>query len=204
MYETPAHLVKDQIALQKSVPSLGLGFKKARLDPQLHERLLDHLRSNVHRFKSEPSTGFIETENRRAFPSLLYQDEAFNQQLLSDLQPAHEAWSGRAIRKAACYGIRVYQPRSYLYVHLDRAKTHAVSSTVCVDCRLNKPWPLYIEDNDGQPHEVFIEPGEMVFFEGARLRHGRPYPLDGEYYANIFIHYTPLDWKLTPQDTRSD
>jgi prolyl 4-hydroxylase len=36
----------------------------------------------------------------------------------------------------------------------------------------------------------------MVFFEGARLKHGRPYALDGQYYANIFVHYTPLDWDL--------
>ena len=200
MYETPAHLIADQMEILKNVRSLGLGFKKTTLDPQIYERLLDHFRSSVHRFKSEPSDGFIETENPRAFPSLLYQDEAFNQQLLSDLQPAHEAWSGLPIRKAACYGIRVYQPKSYLYNHVDRAGTHVVSSTVCVDSRLSKPWPLYIEDNEGCPHEVSIEPGEMVFFEGARLKHGRPYPLEGEYYANTFIHYTPLDWDLTPQE----
>ena len=71
-----------------------------------------------------------------------------------------------------------------------------MSSTICVDHRLISPWPLYIEDNEGRPHEVSIEPGEMVFFEGTRLTHGRPYPLDGEYYANIFVHYTPLDWDL--------
>jgi prolyl 4-hydroxylase len=200
MYETPAHLFTDQMEILKSVRSLGLGFKKTTLDPQIYERLLDHFRSNIHRFKSEPSNGFIETENPRAFPSLLYQDDAFNQQLLSDLQPAHEAWSGLPIRRAACYGIRVYQPKSYLYNHVDRAGTHVVSSTVCVDHRLISPWPLYIEDNEGRPHEVSIEPGEMVFFEGARLKHGRPYPLEGEYYANIFIHYTPLDWHLTPQE----
>lgn len=200
MHKTPEHLIADQTETLKSVRSLGLGFKKATLDPGLHGRLVDHFRSNVHRFKSEPGDGFIETENPRAFPSLLYQDEAFNQQLLTDLQPAHEAWSGLPIRKAACYGIRVYQPRSYLYVHVDRAATHIVSSTICVDCRLTKPWPLTIEDLEGRTHEVSIEPGEMVFFEGARLRHGRPYPLEGEYYANIFIHYTPLNWTLEPQD----
>jgi prolyl 4-hydroxylase len=200
MYETPEHLVVDQIKDLKNVRSLGLGFAKTTLDPQIYARLMDHFRSNIHQFKSEACNGFIQTENIRAFPSLIYQDEAFNQKLLSDLQPAHEAWSGLSIRKAACYGIRVYQPKSYLYNHVDRARTHVVSSTICVDHRLISPWPLCIVDNEGRPHEVSIEPGEMVFFEGARLTHGRPYPLDGEYYANIFIHYTPLDWDLSLQE----
>lgn len=196
IYETPPHLIIDQQKDLKKVRSLGLGFKKATLDPEIHERLMDHLRHNIHKFRSEQEEGFIATENPRSYPSLLYQDEAFNQQLLSDLQLAHEQWCGLEIRKAACYGIRVYQPRSYLYNHVDRARTHVVSSTICVDHRLNGPWPLYIEDLEGCPHQISIEPGEMVFFEGARLKHGRPYPLDGEYYANIFVHYTPLDWNI--------
>ncbi|WP_374619701.1 hypothetical protein [Devosia sp.] len=195
MYETPPDLVVDQMEFLKKTPTLGLGFRKTSVDPVLHERLLHHLRSNVHKFTSEPETGFIRSENPRAFPSLLYQDEAFNQALMSDLLPLHEEWAGRPLVKAACYGIRVYQPRSYLYNHYDRARTHVVSSTICVDHRLNSPWPLYIEDAEGRPHEVSVEPGEMVFFEGARLKHGRPYPLDGEYYANIFVHYTPLGWE---------
>jgi hypothetical protein len=31
----------------------------------------------------------------------------------------------------------------------------------------------------------------MLFYEGARLRHGRPYPLQGAYYAGIYLHYRP-------------
>jgi prolyl 4-hydroxylase len=106
----------------------------------------------------------------------------------------HREWSGHELTKAACYGIRVYQGGSYLLNHLDRLRTHVVSSTICVDHRLHSPWPLYIEDVDGNPHEVHVEPGEMVFFEGALLKHGRPYAMSGEYYANIFLHYTPVDW----------
>ncbi len=194
MYETPGHLVEHQKNNALKVRSLGLGFAKATLEPKIYARLMDHFRSNVHRFKSEPGDGYIQTENPHAFPSLIYQNEEFNQRLLTDLHPVHEAWSGRAISKAACYGIRVYQRGSYLHNHVDRSSTHVVSSTICVDHRLSSPWPLYIEDEGGRPHEISIERGEMVFFEGARLKHGRPFPLEGEYYANIFIHYTPLDW----------
>ena len=41
--------------------------------------------------------------------------------------------------------------------------------------------------------EDTIRRGEMLFFEGARLRHGRPFPVEGNYYASMFLHYTPLD-----------
>ncbi|WP_421853069.1 hypothetical protein [Oricola sp.] len=198
MYETPQHIVESQSKDLKKVRSLGLGFRKATLDPRIHDRLMDHLRANVHRFKSEAESTFIKSENPRCHPSLICNDDKFNRSLLSELRPVHEEWSGMPLKPAACYGIRVYQPRSYLYNHHDHARTHVVSSTICVDSRVNTPWPLYIEDEEGQPHEVAIEPGEMVFFEGARLKHGRPYPLDGDYYANIFIHFTPLDWTIDP------
>lgn len=196
MYETPAHLADRQHRDLSRVPSLGRGFKKVALDPVLHTRLLDHFRSNVRNFRSEPGNPYLLTENKRAFPSLIYQDEKFNGRLMDDLQAVHQEWSGVELKSAACYGIRVYQPGSYLYNHLDQINTHIVSSTICIDHRLNDPWPLCIEDLEGHPHEVFVEPGEMVFYEGARLSHGRPYPLDGEYYANMFVHYTPVDWKL--------
>ena len=196
MYETPAHLLEQHKKAKEVVPSLGVGYSKAKLDSQLHEQLLNHMRLNLHKFRSEAAGEFIQTENRRSYPSLLYQDEEFNQRLMSSLQPVHEKWCGRPVKKAACYGIRVYQPGSYLFNHIDHTHTHVVSSTICVDHRLRNPWPLWIEDDEGRPQEVSIEPGEMVFFEGARLLHGRPHVLDGEYYANIFVHYTPLDWSI--------
>ena len=41
------------------------------------------------------------TENKRSYPSLLYQDEEFNQRLMADLQQVHEKWCGRRIKKSA-------------------------------------------------------------------------------------------------------
>ena len=206
MHETPERLLKLQAADLERVPALGLGFTKTTLDPKLHERLLQHFRASVHKFSSEAANGFLETENPRANPSLFYQDDPFNLRLMADLKDAHEEWSGQKLEEAACYGIRVYQRGGYLYNHIDQVRTHAVSSTICVDHRLDSPWPLYIEDLEGTPHEVLIEPGEMVFYEGARLTHGRPYALDGDYYANIYVHYTPIGWKLdgsSPDQTGS-
>lgn len=36
-----------------------------------------------------------------------------------------------------------------------------------------------------------MEPGDMVLYESGSLVHGRPFPLKGKYFANIFIHFEP-------------
>jgi len=36
-----------------------------------------------------------------------------------------------------------------------------------------------------------MEPGDMVLYESGSLIHGRPFPLKGRFYANIFIHFEP-------------
>jgi prolyl 4-hydroxylase len=166
------------------------GFHKARMDARCFGALVEHFRTNLRNFAPEPANDFIRTTMDRFHPSLLHQDPDFNDWLLGELQQVHEAWSGRALKRAACYGIRVYQRGSFLRSHVDRS-THVVSSTICVDARLSSPWPLQIEDVDGKAHEIVIEPGELLFFAGRRLKHGRPHPLDGDYYATIFAHYTP-------------
>ena len=203
MHLPPKHIEEQQNAIAARVPSLGLGFEKVALDAAIHRRLLDHFHANARNFRAESEPGtediLLRTENDRAHPALLFFDEAFNQALMQDLKPRHEAWSGMPLENSACYGIRVYQSGSYLYNHVDHTNTHVVSSTICVDHRLNSPWPLYIEDHDGIPHEISIEPGEMVFYESAKLVHGRPYTMDGDFYASIFVHYRPLDWAVPPE-----
>uniref|UniRef100_A0A7S2UHM2 Uncharacterized protein n=1 Tax=Attheya septentrionalis TaxID=420275 RepID=A0A7S2UHM2_9STRA len=36
-----------------------------------------------------------------------------------------------------------------------------------------------------------MKPGDMVLYESHSLIHGRPFPLKGKYFANIFIHFEP-------------
>ncbi len=72
----------------------------------------------------------------------------------------------------------------------------------------DEPWPMQILDHNDQPHDVFIEPQQMVMFESekwvsmwtftyflfsvtlcCRLPHGRPKPLNGNFWDNHFLHY---------------
>ena len=57
------------------------------------------------------------------------------------------------------------------------------------DQKVRNDWYLEIEDHQKNLHKVLLAPGEMIFYESATLKHGRPEPLSGEYYSNIFCHY---------------
>ena len=68
---------------------------------------------------------------------------------------------------------------------------------------MEEPWPLVIIDNTGIEHSVVLQPGEMLFYESARLAHGRPRPFNGSYFASMFVHYTPNGWDLSADTINS-
>src|SRR5262245_10821840 len=187
---------------QALVPYYGLGFRNDVLYPGIYKKIWDHFVEHVRYFRFEGEIDIVKTSNPNTFPTLLYDDPAFNAQICDILKPTHEQWSGMSLVTANVYGIRVYQNSSYLHNHVDLIQSHVISSTICVDHRLNKPWPFYIEDVNGHGHEIVLQPGEVLFYESAKLKHGRPYPLDGEYYAALFVHYTPTNWSLSAGDLR--
>lgn len=42
-----------------------------------------------------------------------------------------------------------------------------------------------ILDHDGGLHHVSMEAGDILFYESAKLLHGRPRPLNGNHFANV-------------------
>ena len=45
----------------------------------------------------------------------------------------------------------------------------------------------------GNNVEIFLKPGEMALYESAVVPHGRQFPFNGEFYDNLFVHYTLED-----------
>ena len=43
----------------------------------------------------------------------------------------------------------------------------------------------------GNKERIFLEPGQMVIYESARVPHGRQEPLDGQFFDNLFVHFYP-------------
>lgn len=187
----PEWLQQQTREQQAAAPYCGLGFQHGTLDSEIHATLLDKLRHSAGSFTPEAPIDEIGTCDDGWFPSLHYEDKAFNSAVSELLKPMHETWCGRKLVESACYGFRAYQRGCHLHNHVDRGLTHIISSTICIDSCLEEPWPLYLEDIYGQGHEVNLHPGEYLFYEGARLLHGRPWPLKGDYYVGMFVHYRP-------------
>lgn len=109
----------------------------------------------------------------------------------NQLKPFHEDFSGAKLEATALYGIRSYSNENTLVMHRDRVKTHHISSIILIDKDLNKKedWALNFIDHNNNEHKLYLEPGEMVFYESATCLHGRIEPFKGNYYNNMFVHY---------------
>mmetsp|Transcript_14655 Transcript_14655/g.47154 ORF Transcript_14655/g.47154 Transcript_14655/m.47154 type:complete len:339 (+) Transcript_14655:74-1090(+) len=139
-----------------------------------------------------PTEYLIQSEFPVQKPLFIKQDE-LNYWVLHELRPQHEVWGGTKLTGSAAYGLRVYRNNSVLGMHLDLSHSHVVSSILHVGHDVN--WPLVIEDFDGTTHEVFLEPGDQLFYESSKVMHGRPRRFEGSWYASVFLHYRPVDWR---------
>ena len=48
---------------------------------------------------------------------------------------------------------------------------------------------MTLKDNEDQNKKIILKPGEMLLYESAKVPHGRQFPLEGEYYENILVHF---------------
>lgn len=55
-------------------------------------------------------------------------------------------------------------------------------------------WVLELIGHDGYATNITMQPGEMIMYESHSILHGRPYPLNGQYYANCFFHFEPIGY----------
>ena len=123
-------------------------------------------------------------------------------QALHDLKPIFESWSSITLRPQSEYGLRVYQNSSSLYMHIDQRTTHVISGILHIDhSDDSQPWPLVIEDFDGNTQLVILEKGDMLLYESSKCLHGRPIPFNGSWYTSLFLHYSPLEDKALWNDS---
>ena len=61
-------------------------------------------------------------------------------------------------------------------------------------------WPLHIINNQGIEDKVYLNVGDIIFYESARLLHGRPTPLLGNYYSIVMTHLSIVGYKHKPID----
>lgn len=171
------------------------GFKKCNVPKPLFDKMLRFYNENKAHEKDEHVEGFISNESHTKPSTTVELPDSLRKEIHDTLRPLVSTWSGKAVDPTYVYGIRVYKNKAVLKPHRDRIETHIFGVIINVDQDVRKDWPLMIEDHAYEPHQILLAPGEMIFYESARLKHGRPVPLEGNAYANVFCHFRPSDYK---------
>ncbi len=174
------------------------GFKKSTLPVDLYKKITNFYQSNRVNAPAEDDGAigtFIHTKERTAPTKMVELSDVLRSEIFQTIHPMLEEWSGQQLEHTAVYGIREYQQGATLDMHIDRYQTHIISAIINVDQDVNSDWPLYVYDHYSRLHKVILKPGEIIFYESAKIAHGRPEALDGKRYANIFAHTMPSDWK---------
>jgi len=90
------------------------------------------------------------------------------------------------------YGMREYHAGNYLRNHVDRSSTHVLSVILQVDqIGVNASWPVEVIGYKGDRQRINMKAGQMLFYESAKVIHGRPEILKGQGFINAFCHYKP-------------
>lgn len=178
------------------------GFFKTKIPEKSWLLIQDVLKNHIQERAPEYSDthksdlkGWIKSDQFSVATDLLpiWKFPLVKKQVISDMFTVLKEWSGAEISpEGILYGIRFYKNGSTLGMHTDKKDTHHISVNMSVALD-GEPWLFDIVDHDGAEHQVLIEPGECVYYESALCLHGRKTPFRGEYYANMYCHFTLKD-----------
>ena len=183
-----------------------VGFRKQAVPGGLWGRVRSYWEASRKEFKREAwpkgntytnhwesPTYMLSLEDADSDPRGPHRDSgrALRGAIFEALEPILEEWTGQKLKRTSLYGIRVYQEGAILAPHVDR---HPLVSSAIINVaqEAREPWPLEIYDHEGRAHNVTIAPGEMILYESHVCTHGRPFPLRGDFMANIFVHFMPV------------
>lgn len=118
--------------------------------------------------------------------------------IMTEMKDVMQWWTRSHLKHTVTFGMRIYKKGSMLINHVDRKESHLVSAILQVNQETegDEGWPVEVV----HPHvpgvkEVYLQPGEMLLYEGARIAHGRPMRFKGKSFSNIFSHFAPADWR---------
>lgn len=175
------------------------GFKKIRAPKQLYDILKDFWDKNRNRSYTELDEASVYHNSWQVPTSILLvsDDELegggmnLSARIWKEARDILEEWTGQVLSGSSVYGIRVYHNQSILVPHTDRMPLIS-SAIINVDQDVDEDWVLEVYGHDGRATNVTMKPGDMVLYESASVIHGRPWPLNGNYYANVFVHFEPI------------
>eukprot|EP00658_Telonema_sp_P-2_P066581 TRINITY_DN55570_c0_g1_i1.p1 TRINITY_DN55570_c0_g1~~TRINITY_DN55570_c0_g1_i1.p1 ORF type:complete len:315 (-),score=68.89 TRINITY_DN55570_c0_g1_i1:230-1174(-) len=189
----------------------GPGFLKMSIPPSLVAQLFQWRKNQSHHWEVPRDDGYTQGgyehgriihgcyTNSHVFPVghlELGRFDAVREQVIKHAHQVLEWWTGIRLVHSETFGMRIYHRNNMLINHLDRKETHVASVLLQVfqEGAQDDGWPLEIVGADGKLREIYLQPGEMLLYEGARFLHGRPMRFKGSNFGNIFSHFRP--WPL--------
>lgn len=184
--------------------SKGPGYLKMKMPDSLREKLQTFFEENKKKAGVHDLIygGFT---NNHIFPFdhiNLDHFRTMHQEIIDEMQQVLQWWTQQRLMHTSTFGIRLYRRGATLLNHVDRADTHLASAVLQVaqDVDEGDGWPIEVHTEKHGAKEVYLQPGEMVLYEGAWVVHGRPERFNGTMFANVFTHFKPLDWAGPPRN----
>lgn len=184
------------------------GFLKMHMTDNLKKVLLDLYETRKeHMVKHEVISG-NRTNNHKVQMDKINLEHFPHQHraVVDEMKQVLEWWTQKNLKHTITFGIRIYRRGAMFVNHLDRKESHLASAVLQVGQTTDKDggWPLEMH----HPHtrgltEVYMQPGEMLLYEGARLEHGRPMRFKGEEFANVFSHFIPIEYRGVKEEWRN-
>jgi len=176
------------------------GFKKVKAPEHVFDLLTNYWQTHYDHRQQEKWPKGNTYVNHWSSPTYMVNVEeqslrgggySLKQKIWQGVKPILEEWTGMELEESSMYGIRQYTDGAILSPHADR--NPLISSCIInVDQDVDEDWPLEVYGRDGLAVNVTMKPGDMVLYESHSLIHGRPFPLKGRYFANIFIRKCSL------------
>ena len=175
----------------------GPGYKIMKMPSDLFE-LLKIFFDRTYHSEFTTSHGIIPGEftNIKAVPMDKIELDDFPNlklEIIEEMRLILEEWTEQRLKHTSTFGIRVYKRDAMLINHVDQWETHIASAVLQIAQDVEEGWPLEILDKFGNAALVYLQPGDMVLYEGAYFKHGRPMRFKGNMFANIFTHFAPFE-----------
>lgn len=195
-----------QPSMMKNYTSIG--FKKIKTPPKLNEYLANFwwTNSGLSARNEQYIPGSTIINHWRSNTRVMDIDDAYfigsgghlRTIIWEESQSILEEWSGVELTPSALYGIRIFGREAVIPPQLDPLPL-VISAIIHVEDVLYEPWPIEVYGHDGKAYNVTLERGEMLLYEGNSVIVGRPYPMKGMFFSDVFAHFEPLELYLDEQ-----
>ena len=116
----------------------------------------------------------------------------FSDLLLLNLTGQIESIVGKELHPTFSY-VRILYNGAELIKHTDLRSSCEYSVSLCISEDENYPWPLWIEDTQGNKQSIDLRPGDVLVYKGLEIKHWREL-YEGQEHMQATLHYVDKNY----------